>query len=159
MPTSDGDGWVECACGAKHWGLHGAAGVVIVDVGIPAVLMQHRAEWTHGGATWGIPGGARDSHETAVEAALRELSEEWGVNAAELDVLHDQVWTDHGDWSYHTVIAQALGPIAVVHNAESQEARWVPLSEVHELDLHPGFASSWSDVSSQIETLLKLSSE
>lgn len=154
MATSDGDGWVECSCGSQHWGIHGAAGVVIVDPEMTSVLMQHRAEWTHGGATWGIPGGARDSHETAIQAALRELSEEWGVDESELTVLHDHVWTDHGDWSYHTVIAKAHTHVSVTHNAESQEARWVPIHAVRDLDLHPGFASTWEYVSAQIERLV-----
>ena len=25
-----GDGWVECACGRRHWGLSGAAGLLLV---------------------------------------------------------------------------------------------------------------------------------
>ncbi len=155
MATSDGDGWIECSCGAKHWGLHGAAGVLIVDPSIPSVLMQHRAEWTHGGATWGIPGGARDSHETAVQAALRELFEEWGVSETLLEIVHDEVWTDHGDWSYHTVIATPARKFDVTHNAESQEARWVALDEVRNLDLHPGFAAHWDQVELTIAGLLK----
>ncbi len=43
------------------------------------ILMQHRAPWVHNGDTWGIPGGARDSHESAVEAAIREAHEEIGI--------------------------------------------------------------------------------
>ena len=34
----------------------------------------------HNGDTWGIPGGARDSHESALEAALRESNEEIGID-------------------------------------------------------------------------------
>ena len=33
--------------------------------GATQVLMQHRAPWTANGDTWGLPGGARDSHESA----------------------------------------------------------------------------------------------
>ena len=46
-----------------------------------SILLQHRAVWSHHGDTWGLPGGARDSHETAEQAALREAVEESGVDA------------------------------------------------------------------------------
>ena len=29
MVARDGDGWVQCDCGNKHWGLNGAAGILI----------------------------------------------------------------------------------------------------------------------------------
>ena len=64
----DGDGWSVCALGHRHWGRYGAAGLLVVAPG-PTVLMQHRAPWSHGGDTWGVPGGARRRTETALEAA------------------------------------------------------------------------------------------
>ncbi len=154
MAPKDGDGWIDCSCGAKHWGVNGAAGVLIFDVDNGQVLMQHRAHWTHGGATWGIPGGARDSHETPVEAALRELEEEWGVSPASLEILHDEMWVDHGTWNYHTVIVRGLEELYIVNNDESQEARWVDLAQVTQLDLHPGFASSWERVAQHLRALI-----
>ena len=53
---------------------------------LPAVLLQHRAPWSHQGGTWGLPGGARDSHETPEEAAKREAHEEAGLSADQLVV-------------------------------------------------------------------------
>jgi len=53
MAARDGDGWVECACGNKHWGLNGAAGIMILRG--HEILLQHRAPWVHNGDTWGIP--------------------------------------------------------------------------------------------------------
>ncbi|MEJ7702743.1 MAG: NUDIX domain-containing protein [Geodermatophilaceae bacterium] len=70
----DGDGWVTCDLGHRHWGRHGAAGLLIRTA--QSVVMQHRAPWSHHGGTWGLPGGARDSHETVSAAALREAAEE-----------------------------------------------------------------------------------
>ncbi|WP_345409468.1 NUDIX domain-containing protein [Nonomuraea salmonea] len=46
------------------------------DRGIPYVLLQKRSLRCHHGGTWGLPGGARDSHEDAVTSALREAHEE-----------------------------------------------------------------------------------
>jgi len=107
--------------------------------------MQHRAAWTSDGDTWGIPGGARDSHETPAQAALREAAEEAGIEAAAIEVLGDLV-DDHGGWAYVTVFGRATRPLAIVANAESAELRWVPYDEVGALNLHPGFARSWPTV-------------
>jgi 8-oxo-dGTP diphosphatase len=54
----DGDGWTECALGHRHWGLHGAAGLLLWHGG--SVLLQHRAEWSHHGGTWGMVSGVLD---------------------------------------------------------------------------------------------------
>jgi len=141
MSARDGDGWVECACGNKHWGLNGAAGILIIRG--HEILLQHRAPWVHNGDTWGIPGGARDSHETTIEGAFREAVEETGIDTALLTVLHTFT-DDHGDWKYETVIARASDEL-VAHevNDESHEVRWVDIEKVNELPLHPSFGKSW----------------
>ena len=95
----DGDGWVRCSAGHRHWGRHGAAGLLLRDRGdgLDRVVLQHRAWWSHQGGTWGVPGGARDSAETAVAAALRETAEEAGISPASVrptGLLVD----DHGGW-------------------------------------------------------------
>ena len=85
----DGDGWVVSDTGAAFWGKHGAAGLLLRAPGpdgSPAVLLQHRAPWSHQGGTWGLPGGARDSHETPEQAAVREANEEAGLPADSLNV-------------------------------------------------------------------------
>lgn len=145
----DGNGWARCGLGHRHWGRFGAAGLMLVRTkdGQREVLLQHRAAWTSDGDTWGIPGGARDSHETPEQGALREAAEEAGVVADDVEVFglwHD----DHDGWQYVTVVAQALADIDVEPNAESAELRWVPLDEVENRDLHSGFAKSWPRVRS-----------
>ena len=72
MSARDGDGWTICECGGTHWGRFGAAGLLLVrtDQEVPRVLLQLRAAWTHGGGSWALPGGALDSHEDPVEAAV-----------------------------------------------------------------------------------------
>jgi 8-oxo-dGTP diphosphatase len=137
----DGDGWVDCACGRRHWGLHGAAGLLIVKD--ETVLLQHRSPLSHNGDTWGLPGGARNSGETPIEAALREANEEAGIQTELVDVLFVRR-EDHGNWVYDTVIATAQsGLIAYAANYESVEVRWVHVDEVRDLDLHPSFAKAW----------------
>jgi 8-oxo-dGTP diphosphatase len=144
MAARDGDGWVECACGHKHWGLNGAAGILILRG--TEILLQHRAPWVHNGDTWGIPGGARDSHESTIEGAFREAVEETGIDTQLLTPLHT-FSDDHGDWKYETVIARAAaGLIAHEVNDESHEVRWVEIELVDELPLHPSFAKSWPEL-------------
>jgi 8-oxo-dGTP diphosphatase len=154
MAERDGDGWIDCNCGSQHWGRYGAAGVVLLDPNSRSILMQLRAEWTHGGRVWGIPGGARDSHETAIESALREMFEELAIHPDLVDVVHDNTWANHGDWSYHTVVAITSKDIEFQVNEEAELAQWIEISKVSELDLHPGFASSWSDILGAIEMVL-----
>ena len=151
MSARDGDGWVQCACGNKHWGLNGAAGILLVRG--TQILLQHRAPWVHNGDTWGIPGGARDSHESTIEGAFREAVEETGIDTSLLTVLHTYT-DDHGDWKYETVIAKGSSEI-VAHevNDESYEVRWVDIERVEELPLHPSFAKSWPTLKGLVQAL------
>lgn len=155
MGTSDGNGWVSCRCGHRHWGLFGAAGVLLVRPlaadrpdGVPLeVLLQQRARWVHEGGSWGVPGGAADSHEDAVTAALREADEEAGIRPGDVEVLDVLVSADHGDWRYDLVIALALASaVPRVSNEESDAVAWVRLDDVAELSLHPGLAEHWPAV-------------
>ncbi len=149
MAARDGDGWIQCQCGNKHWGKYGAAGILIfrdIDSTRREIFLQHRAPWVHNGDTWGIPGGAKDSHESVTEAALREAHEETGIRAEHLTPLA-LFSDDHGDWRYDTVLAAAHPHLlADAPNDESQEMRWVEVNEVTMLTLHPSFANTWSDL-------------
>lgn len=134
-----------CTCGHRHWGLFGAAGLLLVrrDLGAPHVLLQLRAAWTHGGGTWALPGGALDSHEDSVTAASREATEEAGIKADEFHV-KDVFSDDHGPWRYDTVIAHSNSDAgAFAANAESEDLRWVLIDDVTNFPLHAGLAAAW----------------
>lgn len=83
-----GDGWAVGADGVRRWGTLGAAGLFLTTVedGVTLLLVQHRAMWTNFGGTWGIPGGAVDTGESAEVGALRETQEETGVDPADVTV-------------------------------------------------------------------------
>lgn len=157
MAARDGDGWIQCQCGSKHWGKFGAAGILIFRDsadGKREIFLQHRAPWVHNGDTWGIPGGARDSHETVTETALREAFEETGIKSEHLKPLA-LFSDDHGDWRYDTVLASAAPEMSADSpNDESQEMRWVAVNEVTILGLHPSFAKTWSDLRQVLENLI-----
>lgn len=142
-----GDGWVECTCGSRHWGLHGAAGLLLVRTDASGhatdVVLQHRAVWSDHGGTWGIPGGALAPGEDAVAGAVREAAEEAGIDPAALEALATRV-LDHGPWSYTTVLARATGPHDPrATDPESLDVRWVPVGEVATLTLLPAFGAAW----------------
>jgi 8-oxo-dGTP pyrophosphatase MutT (NUDIX family) len=146
----DGDGWVTCDLGHRHWGRFGAAGLLLHRPA-PAgsgeeVLLQHRATWSHHGDTWGLLGGARHSDESAVAAALREAAEEGGVSPDGVRV-HGRYDDAHGGWTYTTVLATADPSVeARPTGGESIDVAWVPVDELDSggrRRLHPGFAASW----------------
>ena len=148
------DGWVEGPGGQRFWGRAGAAGLLAVDAG--RVLLQHRVAWSHFGGTWGLPGGARDVGESAVEGALRESAEEAAVPPDALEVAFTSV-LDLGFWSYTTVVARVTRAFEpVISDAESTELAWVPVDQVDRLPLHPGLAASWPVLRAQLDRRLRL---
>ncbi|WP_290277061.1 NUDIX domain-containing protein [Corynebacterium faecale] len=161
----DGDGWAAGPAGSAMWGRNGAAGLLLVagdaDQSVDRwhVLLQHRAHWTNNGGTWALPGGARDSHESVAQAALREAAEETGIDAERVEILHSLVTAGPfpgdpkrpelaSDWSYTTVIARTTSGdvLDTIANEESLELRWVAVGEVEDLALMPVFRSAWQDL-------------
>lgn len=145
-----GDGWIDCACGRKHWGLNGASGILLArrdpDSGeVTHVVMQHRAAWSAEGGTWGIPGGASADGESPIEGALRESYEEANITPEDIDVVGS--WReDHGPWAYTTVFAferpgHRVSPRA--NDDESMEIEWVPIDEVPNRRLLTAMRTDW----------------
>ena len=172
MTNRDGNGWTRCGRGHRHWGRHGAAGLLLAApdgagdgvptrsddprnrAAVPArlddppnppavVLLQQRSWWGSYGGAWGPPGGARDSHESGVRAALREAIEECAIDPRPIRV-HGVLTDDHGGWTYQTVLATAPAPLAAAAvSEETSEVAWVRAADVARLPLHPGFADQW----------------
>ena len=142
------DGWITCALGHRHWGRVGAAGLLLHRDGVhgPELLLQHRAEWSHHGGTWGTPGGALHEGESPDAGALREVQEELGLHPDDV-VLGACSVDDHGGWSYTTVLARPARRIEaadLILDGESTGVAWLPLTSLDGLDLHPGLAGSLS---------------
>jgi 8-oxo-dGTP diphosphatase len=131
--------------------VHGAAGLLLARPSVIEgladgleVLLQLRAGWVHQGGSWALPGGAMDSHEDVVQAALREAHEEVGLDPSLLSVLGQSPGVEHVDWSYTYVIAVSDRRLEVAPaTSESQELRWVTPDYVARLPLHPAFGAAW----------------
>ncbi len=144
-----GDGFVTLPDGSRRWGLYGAAGVLVRHTdpagGEPAYFLAKRSMHTHLGGTWAIPGGALDEGETPIEGALREFVEEIGVPLEDHGfVLAEEHEDDHGGWSYWTLVVDVPSRFdePATLTWETAEARWVPVSELGELDLFGAFKAT-----------------
>ncbi|MCU1481177.1 MAG: hypothetical protein JWQ19_1963 [Subtercola sp.] len=154
----------RASAGAEGAGAGVGAGVGVgVGAGVGAgiggggsILLQHRANWSHFGGTWGLPGGAKHAGETAVDGAIREANEEAGVPTDALQLTFTST-LDLGFWSYTTVVVDVTEPFdAAVADAESIEIRWVPIDEVAALPLHPGFEAAWGELRAELARPLVL---
>lgn len=135
------DGIVHCACGKRHWGHAGAAGVLAwKEAEDPSVILQLRAAWSMSGGTWGIPGGAIDYDETPIQGGLREAREEAGMGPV-------RVWASttlhHPDWSYTTAIAEASpDQRAIATDHESDAMEWTKWKDLRGRRLMPAFETT-----------------
>ena len=155
-----GDGWIDCACGKRHWGLNGAAGVLLArrdpDTGlVHDVVLQHRSAWSAEGGTWGTPGGAMADGENALEGALRESYEEANIHPEDIEIV-GSYREDHGPWSYTTVLAfekpgHCVSPRA--NDDESTEVQWVPLTKVDSYKLLSAFGHDWPQFSQRLQEI------
>jgi 8-oxo-dGTP pyrophosphatase MutT (NUDIX family) len=149
--VSGADGYTRCAQGHRHWGLAGAAGLLVRhrdESGVRRYLLQHRAARTHHGDTWGIPGGALDWTESAEEGARRESVEELGRLPDGLTTVRIHR-DDHGGWAYSTVVVDSperFTPDVVGWEVGEHGYRWCTRDELAALALHPGFAASLDHV-------------
>ena len=155
-----GDGWVDCACGKRHWGLNGAAGVLLARrdayTGVPiSVLLQHRARWSAEGGTWGVPGGAISDGENPLEGGLRESYEEANIRPEDIQVVGSYL-EDHGPWGYTTILAFERPGHQVdprMNDDESIALEWVDLGKVADLPLLKAFGQDWPHFRQRLEVL------
>jgi mutator protein MutT len=97
----------------------------------------------HGAAAgeWSVPGGRVEAGETLVEAVVRELLEETGIEGVCNDLIG---WVERIDDDSHYVIldfrVDVLESTEPVAGDDAAVAAWVPLHEVADLLLVEGLA-------------------
>jgi len=140
---------VACTCDlGRHWGRHGAAGVLLeADDGM--VLLARRSALVDAPG-WSIPGGAIEPGETPLAAAMREAREELGVDVQAHVIGSPSVYADTcaGGWTYWTVEARAARRFEPAPRSwETSDAQWLRPADVTVLlgrhELHEGFARYW----------------
>ncbi|MGQ9572473.1 MAG: NUDIX hydrolase [Dehalococcoidia bacterium] len=97
--------------------------------GIEVVLCGRMAE-----GIWGLPKGTPDAGESLEEAALREVSEETGLQVAiEAKVGTIEYWFARGGVRYHKFVHHYLmvptGGSVDDHDREYDEVVWFPIEE------------------------------
>ncbi|MEU5592761.1 NUDIX hydrolase [Streptomyces sp. NPDC020298] len=139
MPDSS-HGYVRDRRGCRHWGPHGAAGLLLRQGS--RFLLQRRSWRVHHGRSWSIPGGALKAGESPFEGAWREFAEELGSAPV---VRHLVTFVDdHGGWAYHTVAADLVESVSPGRgDGEGVAYTWCTPAEAGSLRLHPGFAATW----------------
>ncbi len=153
----NGDGWTRAAGGGTGpWGQYGAAGLMLRHVdstGTERFLMVERGPGISDPGKWQFPGGAKDEKETFHEGAAREVVEELGFKATDLDAarVHGTHTAEvasvtvpglHGGrvpWAYVSIAATVptqLKPDLSTHHAqmETSDATWMTRSEIDALD-------------------------
>ena len=103
---------------------------------------------------WALPGGRVEHGELLVEAVLRELAEETGVDAVcgpllgVVELLADTGEGPVGPMPHQVVLvhrADVIDPVEPVAGDDAAEARWVPLADVVDLALVDGLAEFLHD--------------
>lgn len=113
-------------------------GAIAIDDGRLLLVRRHNEP---GRGSWSVPGGRVEPGETIQEAVVRELEEETGIEGVCMGLIGvaERIGDDH-----HFVIldyaVEVLAPAAPSAGSDADEARWVPLHEVAEMDLVDGLA-------------------
>ena len=113
-------------------------GAIAVDA--DRLLMIRRG---HGPAAgeWAVPGGHVEPGELLAEAVVRELLEETGVEGVCGELVGwEEFFADDNHYvilDFRVSVLEGTEPVA---GDDAQEARWIPLADVAELNLVPGLA-------------------
>lgn len=116
-----------------------ASAIVLDDAG--RTLLHKRTD----NGLWSIPGGSMEPAESIAETAMREIREETGIDARVVRLLgvysnpHHVIAYDDGEVRQQfsvCFLCHATGG-QLTTSAETAESRFVDLSEIRTLDLHP----------------------
>jgi 8-oxo-dGTP pyrophosphatase MutT (NUDIX family) len=117
-------------------------------------LFLLRSKHKHAGS-WGIVGGKIDTGETVIQALVREIQEELGVDYTKKKFIPLETFTaDNQKFVYYTFVVSIDEEFVPQLNDEHRGYCWVELSD-HPKPLHPGLWRSFNFdiVKKKIKTL------
>lgn len=118
-------------------------GAVAVDAGDLLLVRRGREP---GAGRWSVPGGRLEPGETLVEAVVRELLEETGVEGVCGSLLGVvERLTPEAHFVILDYAVDVLERVQPVAGDDADEAAWVPLADVAALDLVDGLAEFLHD--------------
>lgn len=141
-----GDGrWIDLRDGSetKLWGKYGAAGVLlrVKDGKQPKFMFVRRGPGVSRAGKWQLPGGAREEHESAMEAIARELEEETEFNPkllATSAVKGRHLFEHDSGWTYESIIADLDAdvksiPAMKVDGFETDKVEFLSVDEIRKM--------------------------
>lgn len=103
------------------------------------ILLLERSPHKFQGNTWGVPGGKLDEGETPVQAVIREVFEEVGIEIQEDDLQEMDIFyvrRPPSDYIFHRFrVRFSTLPLINLGLEEHVQARWVTVEEALELPL------------------------
>ena len=121
---------------------YSAGGIVLRDASGGPELVLGRRRRESDGATWSLPKGTPDTGESPEETALREVTEETGLEVRILDTVGDVHYrfVREGrriDKTVHYYLMEATGGDLADHDHEFDEVRWFGLGEAEAIMSFP----------------------
>lgn len=107
-----------------------------IEVNKEFLLLKRISEKAHGNK-WALPGGKAEQGETAAEAAIRENSEETGIDISNRVSFFKTMYERYpeGDFVYHIFRALVDKKPNVVLSSEHSDFMWVSPFQALQMDL------------------------
>jgi len=107
------------------------------------ILILHRQDHKPEGNTWGLPAGKIDADENELDAMVREVGEETGINIEpeELEYL-EKLYVVYPDYQFifHMFkIVLEEKPVIKISDCEHKAYQWLKPADILKLDLIPDF--------------------
>lgn len=107
------------------------------------ILILHRQDYKPEGNTWGLPAGKIDKDENELDAMVREISEETGleVEPGDLEYLEKLfvVYPTYQFIFHMFKLSLEERPRIKISDSEHKEYRWATPADILKLDLIPDF--------------------